>query len=103
MLNFVRRKVRHKNTMEQTSQKPRRNFTPQQKYEIIKDIERCATIREGLEKDGIRSCVYYKWKRQLSVGINASLRNTKPVKSPELKKLEEEKRTSSRRSSFNSP
>jgi len=36
--------------------------------------------------------MYYKWKRQLSVGINASLRNTKPVKSTELKKLEEENR-----------
>ena len=72
--------------MEQTSQKPRRNFTPQQKYEIIKDIERCATIREGLEKDGIRSSVYYKWKRQLSVAINASLRIMKPVKFPEPQK-----------------
>ncbi|HOC45348.1 MAG TPA: hypothetical protein PKM26_01975 [Syntrophorhabdaceae bacterium] len=31
----------------------------------------------------------YKWKRQLSAGINASLKNTKPVKSPCLKKPEE--------------
>jgi len=34
----------------------------------------------------------YKWKRQLSAGINASLKNTKPVKSPCLKKPEEEER-----------
>jgi len=34
--------------------------------------------------------MYSKWKRQLSVGINASLRNSRPLKSPDLKKLEEE-------------
>jgi len=76
--------------MEQKGQEPRRNFTPQQKYEIIKDIERCPTIREGLEKHRIASSMYYKWKRQVSVGINASLRNTKPMRSPDLKRLEEE-------------
>jgi len=92
MLIFVRRKGRHNDTMEQANGKPRRHFTPQQKYDILKDIERCATIQAGLDKHGIASSVYYKWKRQLSVGINASLRNTKPVRSPELKKLEEENR-----------
>jgi transposase-like protein len=78
--------------MEQANQKPRRHFTPQQKYEIIKDIECSPNIKEGLDKHRIGSSMYYKWKRQLSVGINASLRNTKPVKSTELKKLEEENR-----------
>jgi hypothetical protein len=28
----------------------RRIFTPEQKFEILKDIERCRTIKEGLEK-----------------------------------------------------
>jgi hypothetical protein len=28
--------------------KVRRIFTPEQKFEILKDIERCATLREGL-------------------------------------------------------
>lgn len=78
--------------MEQANGKPRRHFTPQQKYEILKDIEHSPSIAEGLEKHHIVSSVYYKWKRQLSVGINAGLRNTKPLKSPELKKLEEENR-----------
>jgi transposase-like protein len=78
--------------MEQSLQKPRRNFTPEQKYEIIKDIESCPSVRGGLEKHHIRSSMYYKWKRQPRVGINASLRNTKPLKSPDLKKLEEENR-----------
>lgn len=36
--------------------------------------------------------MFYKWKRQLAVGVNASLRNTKPLKSPDVKKLEEENR-----------
>jgi len=78
--------------MENSQQKPRRIFTPQQKFEIIKDIERCSSIREGLSKHGITSSMFYKWKRQLAVGINASLRNTKPLKSPDLKKLEEDNR-----------
>ena len=72
------------------SKKPKRVFTPEQKYEILKDIERCSTVKEGLQKHGIASSMYSKWKRQLSVGINASLRNSRPLKSPDLKKLEEE-------------
>ena len=78
--------------MEMNNPKPRRHFTPQQKYEIIKDIEHCTTIQAGLEKHGIASSVYYKWKRQLAVGVNASLRNTKPLKSPDIRRLEEENR-----------
>lgn len=78
--------------MEQNNKKPRRHFTPEQKYQIIKDIEASPIIRDALEKHGITSGLYYKWRRQLKVGINASLRNTKPLKSPDLKKLEEENR-----------
>jgi transposase-like protein len=78
--------------MEQSNKKPRRHFTPEQKYDIIKDIESSPIIREALEKHGITSGLYYKWRHQLKVGINASLRNTKPLKSPDLKKLEEENR-----------
>jgi len=78
--------------MEQSLHKPRRNFTSEQKYEIIKDVESCSSIRSGLEKNHIASSMYYKWKRQLAVGINASLRNTKPLKSPDLKRLEQENR-----------
>lgn len=74
------------------NKKPRRVFTPEQKYEILKDIEQCRTIREGLQKHNIASSVYNRWKRQLKVGINASLRNTRPIKSPDIKRLEEENR-----------
>ncbi len=77
-------------SMESREKKPRRHFTPEQKYEIIKDIEAGTTIRDGLARHGLPSGLFYKWKRQLKVGINASLRNTRPLKSPDLKKLEEE-------------
>ncbi|MGC8867819.1 MAG: transposase [Elusimicrobiales bacterium] len=72
------------------NKKPRRVFTPEQKYEILKDIEGCRTIREGLQKHNIAASVYNRWKRQLKVGINASLRNSKPIKSPDIRRLEEE-------------
>jgi hypothetical protein len=32
----------------QEAKKVRRIFTPEQKFEILKDIERCKTIKEGL-------------------------------------------------------
>lgn len=59
--------------MEGNQQKPRRMFTPQQKCDGIKESERCATVREGLAKHGIQSSMVYKWKRQLAVGVNASV------------------------------
>jgi len=76
--------------MENSHHKPGRIFTPRQKFEIIKDIEHTSTIREDLAKHNLPSSMHYKWKRQLTVGVNASLRNTKPLISPDLKKLEEE-------------
>jgi len=78
--------------MNEAIKKPKRMFTPEQKYEILKDIERCYTTKEGLEKYHISSSTYSKWRRQLAVGVNASLRNSRPIKSPDLKRLEEENR-----------
>jgi len=72
--------------------KPRRVFTPEQKFEILKEIERSKTIKEGLAKHQLSDSVYYKWKRQLEVGVRASLRNSRPIKSAELKRLEVENR-----------
>ncbi len=76
--------------MNEKARRPNRVFTPEQKYEILKDIEKYPTIREGLQKYQISPSVYHRWKRQLTVGVNASLRNSKPLKSPDLRKLEEE-------------
>jgi len=70
----------------------RRIFTPEQKYEILPDISTCRTIKEGLAKYQLHDSVYRKWKRQLAVGIRASLRNSKPLQPPALKQLEVENR-----------
>lgn len=70
----------------------KRVFTPEQKFEIIKDIETFRTVKEGLEKYQLCHSVYLKWKRQLEVGVRASLRNSKPLKSLDLKRLETENR-----------
>lgn len=78
--------------MNEKTRRPNRVFTPEQKFEILKDIEKCKTIREGLRKHDISPSVYHRWKRQLTVGVNASLRNAKPLKSPDVKRLEEENR-----------
>ena len=72
--------------------RPRRVFTPEQKFEILKDIETFRTVKEGLEKYQLCYSVYQKWKRQLEVGVRASLRNSRPLKSTELKRLEAENR-----------
>lgn len=72
--------------------KARRVFTPEQKFEILKDIETFKTVKEGLEKYQLQYSVYRKWKRQLEVGVRASLRNSKPIKPADLKRLEAENR-----------
>jgi len=77
---------------QQEAKKVRRIFTPEQKLEILKDIERCQTIKEGLTKHTIQSSMYHKWKRQLEVGVRASLRNGRPMKSSDLRRLEAENR-----------
>lgn len=71
---------------------PRRVFTPEQKFEILQDISTFPTVKAGLAKYQLHHSVYQKWKRQLHVGIRASLRNNKPLKPPDLKKLEVENR-----------
>ena len=70
--------------------KPRRQFSPQQKADIVRSIQSSPTIQAGLDKFDITSSLYYKWSRQLEVGINASLRNSKPIKPIELRQLEKE-------------
>jgi Transposase. len=72
--------------------KVRRIFTAEQKFEILKDIERSRTIKEGLEKHRLSDSLYRKWKRQLEVGVRASLRNGRPLKPADLKRLEAENR-----------
>ena len=72
--------------------KARRVFTPEQKFEILKDIQTFKTVKEGLAKYQLQYSVYRKWKRQLEVGVRASLRNSRPTKPADLKRLEAENR-----------
>jgi transposase-like protein len=76
----------------QEGKKVRRLFSPEQKFEILKDIERCQTVKEGLAKHQLAQSLYHKWKRQLAVGVRASLRNSRPLKPVDLKRLEAENR-----------
>src|SRR6059058_2326951 len=90
----VSRSKEARNDMEEKREvrKVRRIFTPEQKFEILKDIERCKAIKEGLAKHQLAQSLYYKWKRQLEVGVRASLRNSRPLKSTDLRRLEAENR-----------
>jgi transposase-like protein len=88
-------RFQEENDMEEIAEggkKVRRIFSAEQKFEILKDIERCKTIKEGLAKHRLADSVYHKWKRQLAVGVRASLRNGRPVQSAEIKRLEAENR-----------
>jgi len=67
-------------------------FTAEQKFEILKDIERGKTIKEGLARHKLAQSLYHKWKRQLDVGVRASLRNGRPVQSAEIRRLAAENR-----------
>lgn len=73
--------------MTTTGKRPRRSFTAEQKFAMLQDIQAIG-LKKGLEKHGISSALYYKWKRQLEVGIHASLRNGKPVKPANQRELE---------------
>ena len=42
--------------MEEALKKPRRIFTPRQKYEMLKEIERRPTLKEGLAQYDHESC-----------------------------------------------
>jgi transposase-like protein len=78
--------------MEEITRRTRRIFTPEQKYEILKDIKTYPTIKEGLAKYNLGPSVYRRWNRQLVLGINSSLRNGRPPKDAALKRLEAENR-----------
>jgi transposase-like protein len=77
--------------MEQT-RKTKRQFTPEQKANIVHQIE--TSIKSGMsvgsavEKHDIAYSLYSKWKKQLAVGIKSSLRNGKAPVNKEMKQME---------------
>lgn len=68
-----------------------KHYTPEQKASILSqiesDIKSGLLVSESLKKAGIASSNYFKWKRQLEVGIQSSLRNSKPPTDVEKKQL----------------
>lgn len=71
--------------------RPKRHFTPEQKANIVNQIDtdrkNGMTFKDAVLKHDIYDSLYMKWKHQLSVGINASLRNGKAPPDVEKKKL----------------
>lgn len=70
--------------------KSKRTFTPQQKFEIVQSIKTSPTVKDGLERFKITYGMYSKWQKQINVGINASLRNCRPLKPENQRQLEAE-------------
>jgi transposase-like protein len=46
-----------------TEKRTARVFTPKQKFEILKDIEKQESVKAGLEKYQLSSSTYSKWRR----------------------------------------
>ncbi len=72
--------------------RPRRSFTPEQKFQIVQDIQSSPRIQAGLDRHQITHGMYHRWKSQLEAGVRAALRNSKPPKDPQIKRYEEENR-----------
>lgn len=76
------------------AKKAKRSFSPEQKVNILNQIE--TSIKSGMttmaavEKAGIAYSVFNKWKRQLAVGIKSSLRNGKAPADKDKRRLERE-------------
>lgn len=69
----------------------KRQFTPEQKANIVNQIDTDRksgmTFESAVAKHDIYGSLYVKWKRQLQVGIKASLRNNKMPVDIEKKQL----------------
>lgn len=72
----------------------KRTFTPEQKANIVNQIEtdrkNGMSLRAAIIKADIAESLFTKWQRQLSVGIHSSLRNNKPPVDAAKRKLERE-------------
>ncbi len=72
--------------------KVKRIFSPEQKANIVHQIE--TDIKSGIstqsavDKQGVGYSSYAKWRKQLSVGIKSSLRNGKLPVDKQRKQLE---------------
>ncbi len=71
--------------------RPKRSFTPEQKANIVNQLETNRksglTFKKAIKKHDIYVSLYSKWKHQLAVGIHSSLRNNKAPADAEKKQL----------------
>jgi transposase-like protein len=80
--------------MEQTQDKPRRHFTPDQKFKIIKEQMTSKTsVTEICKKYDISAGNFYKWQEKFLAGALESFRKSEdgPTK-PELRKIDEQEK-----------
>ena len=72
----------------------KRTFTPEQKANIINQIDTDRksgmSLNDAIQRQDIYVSLYSKWKHQLAVGIHSALRNNKPPVDLEKKKLARE-------------
>ena len=77
-----------------TERRTKRFFTPEQKFQILQaieaDIKGGMKVGDALTKHNIANASYSQWRRQLSVGVKASLRNGKAPADREKRRLERE-------------
>ncbi len=72
----------------------KRHFTPEQKANIVNQIETDRrdgmSLTDAIEKQDIYASLYAKWRRQLAVGIHSALRNNKAPVDVDKRNLERE-------------
>ncbi len=70
----------------------KRQFTPEQKANILHQIETNyksgTSLTSAVERQGIAYSMYNKWKKQLGVAVKSGLRNGKAPADKEKKLLE---------------
>jgi transposase-like protein len=70
--------------------KARRKFTPQQKFQVLKEWEATGNGIEVAQKHQIHPQTLYRWKKALEQGAQVFLSGKKPRVDPQVRKLEKE-------------
>lgn len=77
--------------MDQNNSPNRRQFTPEQKFKIIKEhFTQRSSLSETLKKYNISSANFYRWQDEFLSGALDRLKNGKPqAGAPELRQIED--------------
>jgi transposase len=75
----------------ENSREPRRQFTPEQKFKIIKEhLTTKSGVTETCKKHGISSACFYRWQDEFFAGAMNRLKNGKaPANQSELRKIDD--------------